>query len=320
MPKVSVIIPTLNRKDELKECLNSLINQNFSDFEIIVVDDGSKDGTGQMVKEFKSKSRIPIRYFYQEKMGPAKARNRGIAAAKGKIIAFTDDDCRPQMDWIKSIVNSMRGVEGVEGRTAPPNSSRLTPFSHTIVNETGGEFPTCNIAYTREVLREIGGFCDKFGTPFREDSDLAFSVIKKGYKIKFEKRVYVEHPVYTKDLKGFLSEKRKFEMDPLLYKRHPKLYKRYIRFPFEMFTPFYILFTLLCIAGLLLSPWLVLVALLGLIFTGGAELLKRSWRATMSQFFMFLGGQIAGSFIIYYSVLKGCWEFRVNPLKLLWVR
>lgn len=315
MPEVSVIVPTFNRKEKLRKCLNSLINQSFSNIEIIVVDDGSTDGTEGMVRKFKSK--IPIRYFYQKKGGPAKARNKGIAVAKGEILAFTDDDCIPQKDWVESIVNSMIGVGGIEGRTVPPNSSRLTPFSHTIVNEKGSKFPSCNIAFTREVLREVGGFCEEFGTSFREDSDLAFSMLEKGYKIRFDKRARVEHPVYPRDLRGFLYEKRKFEMDPLLYKRHPQLYKKYIKFPFEMFTPFYILFTVLFIVGLSLPPWLVLVSLMGLTLTAVVELLKRGWKTTLLQFFKFLGGQIAGSFLILYSVLKGCAKFKVNPIKLL---
>ncbi len=88
MKKVSVIIPTFNRRDFLKEALESLFSQTYRDFEIIVVDDGSTDGTGEMIeKEYRN-----IKYIYQENRGPSAARNRGIKEAAGEYITFLDSD------------------------------------------------------------------------------------------------------------------------------------------------------------------------------------------------------------------------------------
>ncbi|OQX85235.1 MAG: hypothetical protein B6D55_07685 [Candidatus Omnitrophica bacterium 4484_70.2] len=93
MPKVSVIIPTYNREKYLPEAINSVLNQTYKDFEIIIVDDGSRDNTKEVVESFMKKyPHIPIRYFYQENKGPAAARNRGIKEAKGEYIAFLDSD------------------------------------------------------------------------------------------------------------------------------------------------------------------------------------------------------------------------------------
>lgn len=88
-PKVSVIIPTYNRKDYVTEAIDSVLNQTYKDFEVIVVDDGSTDGTGEILKE---KYRNKIRYFYKENGGCASARNYGIRNALGKYIAFLDSD------------------------------------------------------------------------------------------------------------------------------------------------------------------------------------------------------------------------------------
>ncbi len=89
-PLVSVIIPTHNRVDLLKETLFSILNQTFSDFELIVVSDGSNDGTDEMVTKIKD-SRVSL--IQQNKSGqPAKPRNRGISASKGKYVALCDDD------------------------------------------------------------------------------------------------------------------------------------------------------------------------------------------------------------------------------------
>lgn len=88
MPKVSVIIPTYNRAKYVKEAIDSVLAQTFQDFEIIVVDDGSIDGTGELLKNYNGK----IRYIYQTNKGLPAARNTGIRAAKGEYIAFLDSD------------------------------------------------------------------------------------------------------------------------------------------------------------------------------------------------------------------------------------
>ena len=88
-PKVSVIIPTYNRRDYVVEAIDSVLAQAYKDFEIIVVDDGSTDGTGEILKE---KYGNNIRYFYKQNGGCASARNYGIKMAQGEYIAFLDSD------------------------------------------------------------------------------------------------------------------------------------------------------------------------------------------------------------------------------------
>lgn len=83
---VSVIIPTYNRKKFLKEAIESALNQKFKEKEIIVVDDGSSDGTFEEIKNY------PVKYFYQKNRGPASARNLGIKNSRGNLIAFLDSD------------------------------------------------------------------------------------------------------------------------------------------------------------------------------------------------------------------------------------
>ena len=91
-PKVSIIIPTYNRVDLLPRAINSVLNQTFQDFELIVVDDGSTDNTKQVVEEFQKKDKR-IKYIWQENSGaPAKPRNTGIKNSQGEYIALLDHD------------------------------------------------------------------------------------------------------------------------------------------------------------------------------------------------------------------------------------
>jgi glycosyltransferase involved in cell wall biosynthesis len=89
MPKVSVCIPTFNRKNFLQLTLESVYSQNFTDFEVVVLDDGSTDGTSDFIK---SLNFTKLNYHYQQNSGDAAARNRLIDLAKGEYITFLDSD------------------------------------------------------------------------------------------------------------------------------------------------------------------------------------------------------------------------------------
>jgi glycosyltransferase involved in cell wall biosynthesis len=91
MPTVSVIIPTYNRAIMVKDAIQSVLDQTYSDYEIIVVDDGSTDNTSQVINELRSHSE-KVHYIYQENKGRSAARNIGVRAARGNYIAFLDSD------------------------------------------------------------------------------------------------------------------------------------------------------------------------------------------------------------------------------------
>lgn len=98
MPQISVIIPTYNRERFVTKAIDSVLNQTFTDFEIIVIDDGSTDGTGRMLTAYGKK----IRYTYQENSGVSSARNVGIEQARGKWIAFLDSDDEWKEDYLST--------------------------------------------------------------------------------------------------------------------------------------------------------------------------------------------------------------------------
>lgn len=252
--KVSVVIPTYNRKDSLMETLESLFDQTYpkEDYEIIICDDGSNDGTGEMIKRMMKESPCLLRYFKQNNKGPASARNLGIYNAKGEIIGFTDDDCVASPTWIELAVPYFEDskVGGVAGITLP-GSYKKSIFStrHTQElrdRESCRACATCNVFYRRSVLVEIGGFDPDFR--FFQDSELALridpefvlggikdpkSVLKvrntrKKYQICFDESVKIYHNVtYLSKLK-YLKSLKKYETSALFYKKYPDLRKNLI--------------------------------------------------------------------------------------------
>ena len=100
-PLVSIVIPTLNRRTQLRNCLNSLLEINYSNFEVVVVDNGCTDDTEEMVRRDFSN----VNFIFEKKKGVVFARNAGSKFAKGEIIAYTDDDCIVDPNWISELVS-----------------------------------------------------------------------------------------------------------------------------------------------------------------------------------------------------------------------
>ena len=98
---VGVIIPTRNRADMLHNTLEALTRQTRAPDEVIVVDNGSTDNTRQVIERFEDL--LPVRYFYEPVPGAGQARNTGIRHANSEVLAFTDDDCIPDSDWLHFI-------------------------------------------------------------------------------------------------------------------------------------------------------------------------------------------------------------------------
>ncbi|MGQ9493407.1 MAG: glycosyltransferase family 2 protein [Anaerolineae bacterium] len=198
----SLIIPTYNRQALLRHCLTAAIAQRYPDYEIIVVDDGSMDNTGEMVR-----SDFPqVRYIRQESnRGPAAARNRGIEIATGEIIAFTDDDCLIPVDFLARLAEGYQRyseVAGVGGYLeAPDDILQHNVFAQYEAYVTrrvyragaepyigGFECPaggTNSMSYRRRVLEEVGGFDETFPYAAGEDADLKWRVVERGHRLLY---------------------------------------------------------------------------------------------------------------------------------------
>ena len=225
-PLVSVIIATYNRSNLLEKCLLSILDQTYPHdlFEVIVVDDGSNDDTREIVQNLIKTVEYPkIHYLYQQNSGPGAARNMGINNSKGEIIAFADDDVTVDKNWIKNALPyfSDDNIAGVEGTTYVENRKDIVLFPQN----TKRKYLTCNIFYMRSILIEIGGFDSRFYMAFREDSDIAFSVIEMGYNIISAENVVAIHAPLPASYSSILNLAKKHYFDPLLYKKHKSLYR-----------------------------------------------------------------------------------------------
>jgi glycosyltransferase involved in cell wall biosynthesis len=234
---VSVIIPTFRRDALLERCLDAVIQQTLdsSAYEIIVVDGASQEKTKKLVEQFAAETAQPaIRYLATEgNKGPAAARNLGWRSAASSLIAFTDDDCIPERDWLeKGVAAAGPGIDGVSGRVVVPLGYKPSDHELNVSFQGRAEFVTANCFYRKKVLEEAGGFDERFAKAWREDADLFFTLLKLNYRLVSAPEAVVIHPVRRGHWGISVREQSKSIFNALLYKKHPDLYKKKILNPF----------------------------------------------------------------------------------------
>jgi glycosyltransferase involved in cell wall biosynthesis len=195
---VSIVVPTRNRSAYLARLLASFVRLRYPRWEALVVDDGSTDDTSAVVERYRAEG-LPLIYLYQpwRKMGAA--RNLGIEHARGEVVAFTDDDCVVEPDWLDAIAQTFEAhpeALGVQGKTVTDHAA-MTPFTRQVEQLQGGPpYRTCNIAYRLDVLRELGGFDRELIRG--EDVVMGMRVLERG-SIVFAPQAVVEHPPRPKE-------------------------------------------------------------------------------------------------------------------------
>lgn len=233
---VSVVVPTLGRPEMLNRCLGALVLQRFeaSKYEIIVVDDGPSERTRAIVMDWAIKAGTGplITYIASHgPHGPAAARNRGWNAARGSIIAFTDDDTVPRANWLEAGMQAFKreGPDAVWGRIVMPLNHEPTDYELDAKGLERAEFVTANCFCRKSVLQRLGGFDERFRFAWREDSDLYFSLLSRRARIVHDENAVVVHPIRPAKWGVSLSQQKKVLFDALLYKKHPDLYRTKIR-------------------------------------------------------------------------------------------
>ena len=180
-PEFSVIIPTYRRPAELANCLRALALQDFprDQFEVIVADDG--DEGMEAVRDFVAGGFPHCVFVTQPRSGPASARNLGARHARGRFLAFSDDDCEPSPQWLSALEVTLRAnpdalvggqtVNSLRGNCYSAASQQLIDFLYGAYTDSGRFFTSNNFAMSSRLFASLGGFDVSFRLPAGEDRD-----------------------------------------------------------------------------------------------------------------------------------------------------
>lgn len=224
-PFISVIIPTYNREKCLLDTIHSLLQQNYSDFEIIVID--QSEVVSEEKKQIIAKHKEKLRYFLISDRGRSLAKNYGILQAKGDLILFCDDDILVEAGFLDTHANiytidpliaaaSCRLVEAGDPENEAVQSPLRTTAYGKLVNKpwstmsgyvsslNGG-----NMSFKKEILEKVGFFEEYFeGTSMVEEPDIAYRIIQSGFRVYFCAGTTVQHFPQHNGNVAYMKEKR----------------------------------------------------------------------------------------------------------------
>jgi GT2 family glycosyltransferase len=195
-PLFSVIVPTYHRNDLLAKCLDCLApgvqTLPAEQYEVIVTDDGSQTIAEEIIKQY-----YPwVKWVAGPHKGPAANRNNGARYANGEWLAFTDDDCLPDPQWLAAYTEAIIKESSYlvfEGRVYV-DRPKQTLAEKSPANESGGYLWSCNFAIKKELFNYLNGFDERFPYAAMEDVDMKLRLTKAGYKILFIKTASLCHP------------------------------------------------------------------------------------------------------------------------------
>ncbi len=241
---ISVVIPVYNDEKDLERCLHALYDFSTVPLDVVVVDDGSTHDPSHVTKKF------PCRLIRLDKnYGPAYARNRGVEAARGDVVLFTDADCLVARDWARKFTERFRELRMMYPRLAAvtgrlDSDKRYVPmsFAYTSYVYAQSGMPrfhdylnTANAAVLKSAFLKVGGFSEDMRV--NEDPELALKLAGAGYRVYFEPGIYVYHDHGIATVTQFLGKQYRWGRlsSSRLDLRHPN--KRLGRLSFLLRSP-----------------------------------------------------------------------------------
>ncbi len=228
-PSVSVVVCSYNGSRTIRDCLEGLQRLEYPNYEVIVVNDGSKDNTAAIAMEY------GFRVITTENRGLSNARNTGMEEAKGEIVAYIDDDARPDPHWLTYLAATFLNTDhvGVGGPNLPPPGDGSV--ADCVANSPGGpihvlltdveaeHIPGCNMAFRKEALRAVGGFDGQFRIA-GDDVDLCWRLQQKGWTLGFNPAAVVWHH-RRNSVKAYLKQQLNYgKAEADLEKKWPEKY------------------------------------------------------------------------------------------------
>lgn len=265
MPRFSVIVPVYNRVDEINDLLESLSAQTCRDFEVIIVEDGSTEPCGDLVRSFAGK--VDVRYFFKPNEGRSIARNYGIDRSSGDYLVFFDSDCVIPRDYfaILSAELDRQPLDCFGGPDAAHESftpvQKAISFAMTSFLTTGGirggkvqmeKFVprSFNMGYSRKVYDTVGGFREMFS----EDIDMSTRIRQAGFSIGLIHPAHVFHKRRV-DFARFWRQVYVFGMSRITLKL---LYPDSLKLVHTLPALAVIIGVLLLLLGIFVTPWFLL--------------------------------------------------------------
>ncbi|MCP4758310.1 MAG: glycosyltransferase [Planctomycetes bacterium] len=228
---ISIVVPTYNRPERLRDCLKYISQSDFpcDRFQVIVVDDGSSQPASDVISPFESE--LNIRCLRQDNKGPAAARNFGVSESSSRFIAFIDDDCQVSPRWLSAVVRNLEATPdvffgGSTSNSYPSNIFCLT--SQTILNivytfynsdvEDPKFFASNNIALARDRFVEMNGFDTTFPLAAAEDRDFCDRWRFRGWTMRLLPDALVSH-AHSMSLRGFWRQQYNYGRGAFQYHR-----------------------------------------------------------------------------------------------------
>src|SRR5262245_39046291 len=227
-PRISVVVCSYNGAPTIRDCFEGLLKLEYPNFEVIVVDDGSTDATAAIAREY------DFRLISTGNRGLSNARNTGLQAATGEIVAYIDDDASPDPHWLTYLAATFQSTHaGVGGpNIAPPGDGIVADCVanapggpiHVLLSDTEAEhIPGCNMAFRRAALTAIGGFDPQFRTA-GDDVDVCWRLRDRGWTLGFSPGAMVWHHRRNR-VRGYWRQQRGYgEAEALLERKWPEKY------------------------------------------------------------------------------------------------
>jgi cellulose synthase/poly-beta-1,6-N-acetylglucosamine synthase-like glycosyltransferase len=228
LPSISIIVASLNNESTIKECLLSILDQDYpqNSLEVLVVDGGSTDSTAMLVKNYN------VQFVSNRRNVPA-AYNLASKIVKNEVLGFIDADAKVEKDWLKKLIADLSPPEvaATGGNIVTWNKNELVPrcIGYELSNRYSRlprevkRLATMNLLVKKQVLEEIGGFDENLPTQY--DTDLGYRITSAGYKIVFDPKALCYHFHRSTLLKFFTQQYKYGQNTWKLYLKHPSLTK-----------------------------------------------------------------------------------------------
>lgn len=231
-PSVSVVVCAYNAEDTMRECCEGLAALDYPDYEVIIVDDGSTDDTRAIAEQY------AFRVISTPNRGLSNARNIGLAAARGAIVAYIDSDAYPDPRWLQYLAvpfaHSEYGAVGGPNLT-PENDAAVAQCvgrapggpTHVLITDSEAEhIPGCNMAFRKHILEELGGFDPQFRIA-GDDVDVCWRLRDAGWILGFSPAAVVWHHPRGSLGAYWRQQLRYGEAEAILQRKWPARYSRF---------------------------------------------------------------------------------------------